>query len=214
MNLSRSGTRTNRKYIIAHHEGLLSVTILLVEFNQSGVLCVFCPEIIQKLLCGLFSLVLLLNKFDFWLHDGEWCHWLCDSHGCLFQLKMSGKLPLVLVASLALVSVVAAHSVEKRQTTVSKSEPHVSCNNDDLIISVWFQMSSPEVRWEGVNFHIFFSIDDYFLDTSLVTDDYWLRFCLYKQRFEWLWFLFVLHFYLICILKTCVNLRCLKSYKI
>jgi len=32
---------------------------------------------------------------------------------------MSGKLPLVLVASLALVSVVAAHSVEKRQTTVS-----------------------------------------------------------------------------------------------
>jgi len=32
---------------------------------------------------------------------------------------MSGKLPLVLVASLALVSVVAAHSVEKRQTTVN-----------------------------------------------------------------------------------------------
>jgi len=32
---------------------------------------------------------------------------------------MSGKLPLVLVASLALVSVVAAHSVEKRQTTVT-----------------------------------------------------------------------------------------------
>ena len=83
---------------------------------------------------------------------------MCDPHGCLFQLKMSGKLPLVLVASLALVSVVAAHSVEKRQTTVSKSEPHVSCNNDDLIISVWFQMSSPEVRWEGVNFHIFFSM--------------------------------------------------------
>jgi len=32
---------------------------------------------------------------------------------------MSGKLPLVLVTSLALVSVVAAHSVEKRQTTVN-----------------------------------------------------------------------------------------------
>jgi len=32
---------------------------------------------------------------------------------------MPGKLPLVLVASLALVSVAAAHSVEKRQTTVN-----------------------------------------------------------------------------------------------
>jgi len=34
---------------------------------------------------------------------------------------MSGKLPLVLVASLALVSMVAAHSVEKRQTTVNNN---------------------------------------------------------------------------------------------
>lgn len=32
---------------------------------------------------------------------------------------MSGKLPLVLVASLALVSLAAAHSIEKRQTTVN-----------------------------------------------------------------------------------------------
>lgn len=32
---------------------------------------------------------------------------------------MSGKLPLVLVASLALVSLAAAHSIEKRQTTVT-----------------------------------------------------------------------------------------------
>jgi len=32
---------------------------------------------------------------------------------------MPGKLPLILVASLALVSVAAAHSVEKRQTTVN-----------------------------------------------------------------------------------------------
>jgi len=36
---------------------------------------------------------------------------------------MSGKLPLVLVASLALVSVAAAHSVEKRQTTVTSLFP-------------------------------------------------------------------------------------------
>ena len=45
----------------------------------------------------------------------------CDAHIAVFQLKMSGKLPLVLVASLALVSLAAAHSIEKRQTTVSKS---------------------------------------------------------------------------------------------
>ena len=87
----------------------------------------FLPDKCVKNTCQVSLLdKIILFQFTSDYMCGEWWQWLFEPHGSLFQLNMSGKLPLVLVASLALVSVVAAHSVEKRQTTVSKSECLVS----------------------------------------------------------------------------------------
>ena len=85
---------------------------------------------------------------------------------------MSGKLPLVLVASLALVSVAAAHSVEKRQTTVSKSATtRNSLNNPPALISqlvfkhqeeimtfVWVFDVQPKFADSNYNFPQFLSL--------------------------------------------------------
>ena len=65
--------------------------------------------------------MILVISDEYLYVECRYCSTQADSNYSLFQLKMPGKLPLVLVASLALVSVAAAHSVEKRQTTVSKS---------------------------------------------------------------------------------------------
>ena len=87
---------------------------------------------------------------------------------------MSGKLPLVLVASLALVSLAAAHSVEKRQTTVSKSACH-----DNIFICV------SEERWEKWIFTV--SLQVCWVE---ILDDYWVV-SLYNQKvIDYTWFLF------------------------